>query len=159
MTKQQSAIEELKTAAGLEGLVENRVSSPSDAKDLFSTSLEVVVDPTPQKLRDMFPFLHAREPAPSSLPQCAQFALNCLLDCFRKQGFVKEGLCKDFLWGVGVSYPERTEEAAFGLVDLKREGYISFMTPDGVEADEHCTNLSECWMRYNKKLLDHVFKG
>lgn len=93
---------------------------------------------------------------PPDLPENARYVLAGIFDCFAKQKVVKEGITKDILWGFEVS-GHNLERVAYGLIDLKRTGYIKFFTPDNVETNEHCSNLQECWVRYEKKLLDLVY--
>ena len=81
-----------------------------------------------------------------------------LLDCFSKAGEVKEGVAKDVLWGFEVS-GHSPVDVIYGLVDLKRAGFIGFETPDGIETDEHNDNLKECWVTYKKKFMEIVFGG
>jgi hypothetical protein len=110
------------------------------------------VENVPQLLRPVRP--NGKNFAiPQSLPTNAKFVLDGLYRCFLKKGYIKEGVVSDILWGfIDVSeWP--AERVAFGLVDLKRAGYISFVAPDNVVVDEHCSNLRHCWVRYEAPLL------
>lgn len=82
--------------------------------------------------------------------------MKCLLDCFTKAKEVREGIVMDILWGFEVS-GHSPVDTAYGLVDLKRAGYVGFEAPDGTEVDEHSQFLSQCWLTYKPKLLEVVF--
>lgn len=97
----------------------------------------------------------ARVPT-GELSENAKLVLWSLLSCFEKAGDVREGLVKDVLWGFQVSGHE-PEKVAYGLVDLKRAGFVGFETPDGVETDEHCSHLADCWLTYKPRLLDVLY--
>lgn len=92
----------------------------------------------------------------ASLTDNAKHILWGLMHCFENAGDAREGLVKDIIWGFQVSGYE-PEQVAYGLVDLKRAGLVGFETPDGVETDENCSNLAECWLTYKKPLLEILY--
>lgn len=144
----------------LKGTVnQNKIIRPNGTRDVMASSINAIVDSTPQLLRPIRPFLDAITPAPLSLPENARLVLDSLLSCFRKEGYVREGKIKDVLFGFQVTYPNELDKVAYGIVDLRREGYVKFIAPDGIDVDENCDKLSECWLGYTQKLLDHVYGG
>jgi hypothetical protein len=121
-------------------------------REVTGASISAIVENKPQILRPIRPdgknFV-----IPAELTTNAKFVLDGLFACFRKHKFIKEGVVSDILWGfVDVSaWP--ADRVAYGLVDLKRAGYISFVSPDNVVVDENCTKLKDCWVRYEAPLL------
>jgi hypothetical protein len=71
---------------------------------------------------------------------------------------VKEGIADDLLWGFQQCGMDPTI-TAYGLVDLRRDGYIRFETPDGINTDEQNTKLAHCWVRYTDKIMNMVYSG
>lgn len=127
-----------------------KITKPQD-KDFQALSVGAVVDPTPQILRPIRPAGHHLV-LPLDLTNNAKLVVDGLFKCFMKNGFIKEGLVVDILWGFDVSEYD-LNRVAYGLIDLKRAGYIAFIAPDNTETDEHCTQLSKCWVKYKPKFL------
>lgn len=131
---------------------------PGDMRGRPVASVEATVEISPQKLRTkvMRPFEEACWSIPMDISENARKVMRCLIDCFTKAGEVREGIVKDVLWGFEVS-GHSPVDTAYGLVDLKRAGYVGFEAPDGTEVDEHSQFLAQCWLTYKRKLLDIVF--
>lgn len=139
----------------LPGVLEETPKTTVPGKEILTTSVGAVVENKPQLLRPVRPN-GKNFKIPPELTTNAKMVLDGLFRCFCKKGHIKEGVVSDILWGfVDVSeWP--AERVAFGLVDLKRAGYISFVAPDNVVVDENCSNLKDCWVRYEAPLLELV---
>lgn len=121
----------------------------------YAPTVSATVNATPQILRPLRPFGgHSNEMA--ALSNNGRYVLEALFSCFTKQGFVKEGLVKDIIWGfVDVGNMDQSR-VAMGLIDLYRAGLIGFRTQDNIETDEHCSQLAECFLFYKPKLMRMV---
>lgn len=135
----------------LQGTVENLTTVPR-GKEILTTAVGAVVENKPQLLRPIRPN-GKNFKVPEELSTNAKFVLDGLFRCFLKKGYIKEGVVSDILWGFIEVSEWPAQRVAFGLVDLKRAGYISFVAPDNIVVDEHCTNLKDCWVRYEPPLL------
>jgi hypothetical protein len=127
-------------------------------KEALTTSITAVVENKPQLLRPMRPFLGVSEKNFGDLTENGRYVLEGLYACFQKQGYVKEGITQDIFFGFEVSGYDLSR-VAFGLIDLKRAGYIFFTDDAGVTIDEHSDNLKNAWVRYTKKLLNPIQSG
>jgi hypothetical protein len=149
---------ELMKQLGINGDLEEHPDRPGWAKEMLSTSVTAFVDNKPQLLRPMRPFVQMATMMPSDLSNNARIVLLALLDVFKRAGYVKEGIADDLLWGFQQCGMDPTI-TAYGLVDLRREGYIRFETPDGINTDEQNTKLAHCWVRYTDKIMNMVYSG
>jgi hypothetical protein len=143
---------------GLSGEVERYPGRPSWAKELTSTSVTAYVDNKPQLLKPVRPFVQVVSSIPDDLSSNAKHVLLAFYDVFKRASFVKEGIADDIIWGF-CNCGMDPSAVAYGLVDLKRAGYIRFETPDGIETDEHNSKLSQCWVRYTDKIMNLVYSG
>jgi hypothetical protein len=140
----------------LPGTLEKTPKTPLPrGKEVTGFSVTATVENKPQLLRMIRPTGRNFQ-VPPELSVCAKFVLTYLFACFVEKGYIKEGLVDDFLYGAVGIKGNPSEKIAHGLVDLRRAGYISFVAQDNIEVDEHCSNLKDCWLRYNQKLLDLV---
>lgn len=141
--------------------------APEGAKQHQSVmTLEATVENTgPQKLKPIRAFsemVHGFESSAASadLPGEGQIVLQNFFDVFEKQQSVKEGLVKDIVFGFTVNSPaglDLTKLIVIGLVQLFKKGYIKFRAPDGTLVDNNTDHIMECWVQYEKKLLDLVY--
>lgn len=136
---------------GVEGkLQQNPDTYKPFVKETTAAAITVQVDTTQQLLRPIRPAATFTMPVTT---ENGRYVLEGLWKCFKKAGFVKEGLIKDLLWGFVDVCGYTPEKVAYGLVDLHRAGYVKFIAPDNAEVDEHATRLGECWLKYTDKLI------
>lgn len=148
---------DLRTQMGLSGQMGTaKPFRPLGSKEALVSALTVQVENKPQLLRAMRPFRAMVSGVPTDISANARLVLLGLFDCFRKHSHVKEGIADDILWGFQQSGYD-LKRVAYGLVDLKRAGYLDFQAPDGAFVDEHSTQLKDCWVRYTDKILDLVY--
>lgn len=128
------------------------------SKEIMNMNMTAVVENKPQLLKPLRPFMSMVSSVPTDLSPNASYTLEGLFACFTKQGHVKEGIADDILFGFGASEYD-LRRVVFGLVDLKRAGYIFFQDDEGNIVDENSDNLKKCWVRYTDKLLSLVYSG
>lgn len=74
-----------------------------------------------------------------------------LLECFKKQGYVAEGLLANVMWGFEQSGRD-IKLVAHGLSCLRQLGYVGYSDPLGVRISEHGFNPDiPIWIRYLPK--------
>lgn len=116
-------------------------------------NLEAVVDPTPQKLRRIRPYVLSQHQVPKDIPAEAQVVLHNILSCFDRQKSIQEGLIGDLMWGFAqCGIPENC--TAVGLKELEKLGYVKFQAPDNTYVKMSDDAASKAWVRYQPKILD-----
>jgi hypothetical protein len=126
-------------------------------QDVSAMGMEAVVDPTPQPLRTIKPFVQAIKSVPTTIPPEAQIVLHALLACFEKQKNIKEGVIKDLIWGFSQSgIPDGC--TALGLKQLDNLGYIKIQAPDMSIIDVSGAGFLDSWVKYQPKLLELVYE-
>lgn len=155
-------LEDVKTNVIDEGKFDkNATVRPGDAKAKSVMSLNVNLDESatkPQELNKIRPYYDTAKEVPSSLVPEAQIVLHSLLSCFDRQKEVKEGKLDDLVWGF--------EQAGvpggctvIGLQALVKQGYLKLQAPDNTFVDMTSDRIKECWVRYERRLLDLVYEG
>lgn len=137
---------------------EERAKLPDDVEIPASVStMNAQVDATPQKLKTLRPFHTALKQIPSVLPAEAQILMGALFDCFTKQNTIKEGVLKDLIWGFEQGGIPR-HCTAKGIKQLRDLGYITIKGPDNSRVAVEADRIEECWMCYEKKMLDLIYE-
>ena len=138
--------------------MDQRQAPAPRGKEFSSSSMTAYVENKPQILRPIKPYGSAVASIPPNLSQPSVEVLHALFSCFEKQGYVKEGLVKDLIWGFVDIAGMAPQKIAYGLFDLAREGFIRFQAPDGSYVGEDCKFFKDCTICYTKKLLDLVYE-
>jgi uncharacterized protein YfkK (UPF0435 family) len=124
-------------------------------------NLSVAVDSEemkPQELKTLRPFYDMVQSLPSTLPAEAQMIGQALFSVFERGREVKEGQLKDLVWGFAQCGFE-PKLSVVGLFHLQEAGYIRLQAPSNEYVAFTSTQIEECWVRYQKKLLDLVYSG
>jgi len=119
-------------------------------------TMEAVVENNPQPLKILKPYSQTGGCVPVFLQPEAQIVMHALFSCFERQKTVQEGLVGDLLWGFEqCGIPAGC--SAVGLVELEKQGYVKFQTPDNAFINFQSTKIGEAWLRYQQKLLDMIY--
>lgn len=117
-----------------------------------------VVDGKKQLLRDIKPVgANAYTPLiPVDLDYPGGIVYSLLLKTFMKQGFVKEGLIGDVIFGFeacGIP-PDLTIQ---GLANLNKNGYVKFQAKDNTYVSIYDDASGGAWVKYLPKLLNNIY--
>lgn len=129
---------------------------PENAKATSVMNMEATVDATPQQLdKTLKGFIGMSQSIPQTLKPEAQIVMQCLFSVFEKNKEVKEGILKDWIFGFAqAGVPAQCTVA--GVDALIRQDYIHLAYDDGMPGNISNPKSIDCWVRYNKKLLNMV---
>ena len=119
-------------------------------------TMEATVENNPQPLRKLRPYSKTSQSVPVFLKPESQIVMHALFSCFERQKSVQEGLVGDVLWGFEqCGIPAGC--TAIGMVELEKQGYVKFQTPDNAYVDFQSDKIDKAWLRYQPKLLNMIY--
>lgn len=131
------------------------MSNPKPTQQVYLPS-SVLEDPTREPLKIILTPYQGITHVPSELGHndVATFVFIELNKCFKKAGFVAEGMLNNIIWGfIQCGYDPRA--VAAGLTKLRALGYVWYSDERGNPVFEQDFNpKNPVWIRYTEKMRD-----
>ena len=117
----------------------------------------VLQDPTKEPLKVILKPYNGIKEIPSELAAGAGPDLMVFIElnkCFKKAGFVAEGMLGNIIWGFEQCGFDPKHVAA-GLTGLRKKGYLRYTDLGGDPISEYDFDPKKLvWIRYDKKMVD-----
>lgn len=112
---------------------------------------DLLIDPTKEPLNIILKPYAGITHVPAELAGTEQMVFIELNKCFKRAGFVAEGMLGNIIWGFELC-GFAPQHVAAGLTGLRKKGYIRYTDKSGVAISEYGWDPAKpIWIRYEPK--------